>query len=236
MSTTAPTKLCTKCGIDCSGKPRTKDAQGRYMCKPCFDAVSQKAAAPKPAAKIAPKPVPVADAADDAAMMAALLESAPAALTETCPSCGNGVAEGNVICTICGYNKETGKAVSVKVSKPKRDGPGLKDILLNPKYTGLATGVVLGGLFALGFAAPIAWALFMLLGGLYVLVFSILIIIDAFRMRVLDGILTLIVPLYMVYYVLSKCERPMLKMHGCIGIVTWVGILISEQMMPALPD
>lgn len=32
-----PGKICIKCGRDCSGTPRTKDAQGRYTCRECYD-------------------------------------------------------------------------------------------------------------------------------------------------------------------------------------------------------
>ncbi len=108
-------KICVKCGTDCSGKPRTKDGQGRYTCKACFDAAAKAA---KPVAKPAPKPAPAAaPEPDDAAIMASLLESSPSSLTEMCPSCGSGMSQGAVICTICGYNKQTGRAASVKVDK-----------------------------------------------------------------------------------------------------------------------
>lgn len=31
-------KICIKCGADCAGKPRVKDASGRYACKSCVAA------------------------------------------------------------------------------------------------------------------------------------------------------------------------------------------------------
>lgn len=104
---TAPAagKICTICGQDCSSKPRTKDPQGRYTCKACLDAAQGKKAA-KPAPRAAdPEPD------SDAAMMAALLASSPAPdITEACPACGSALAAGAVLCTICGYNKQTGKS------------------------------------------------------------------------------------------------------------------------------
>lgn len=30
-------KICVVCGVDCDGKPRVKDPQGQYYCRPCHD-------------------------------------------------------------------------------------------------------------------------------------------------------------------------------------------------------
>lgn len=97
----SPSKICIRCGQDCSAKPRTKDTQGRYTCKACADA------APKPKAAAAPVP---AEPDPDAALMAALMAQAKPDITESCPSCGSGLAPGAVICTICGYNKQSGRS------------------------------------------------------------------------------------------------------------------------------
>jgi hypothetical protein len=229
MAEATGTKLCIKCGTDCAGKPRTKDAQGRYTCKPCYEG-AQKAAAPRAA-----KPVEPAEA-DDGAMIASLLESSPNSLSEMCPSCGSGLQTGAVVCTICGYNKETGRAIGVKVSKPKRDGPGLVDVLLNAKYTGLAAMVVFVGLLALGFVTPLSWAALILLGLAYIAVFWLLLVIDAFRTHVGYGVIGIIFPLYLVYFMLTKCERPMLKVHGSISAVLWIGIVVAGNMLPAEDD
>lgn len=55
MTTGTPAKTCIKCGQDCSGKPRTKDAQGRYTCRECFDKLTAARAA-QPAAAVEVKP------------------------------------------------------------------------------------------------------------------------------------------------------------------------------------
>jgi hypothetical protein len=39
MATGQPAKLCVFCGADCAGRPRTKDAQGRYYHKECYEKV-----------------------------------------------------------------------------------------------------------------------------------------------------------------------------------------------------
>src|ERR1051326_180246 len=165
-----PTKTCIKCGTDCSNKPRTKDAQGRYTCKACYDEMVKKAAATraapapvgavaaKPAAKPGPKPATesVFDGGDDGAVMASLLESSPGVITETCPSCGNGLTSGAVVCTICGYNKETGRAMGVKVlkaAKERRSGPRIS-LSMSPMMTFLICLAVFAGPVVLLLTAP----------------------------------------------------------------------------------
>jgi hypothetical protein len=49
-----PTKTCMICGVDVSGKPRVKDAQGRYACQ---GACAKEAAARLQAAGAKPAPV-----------------------------------------------------------------------------------------------------------------------------------------------------------------------------------
>src|SRR4051812_22034747 len=46
MPETATPKTCIRCGADCAGKPRTRDSQGRYMCRPCYES-AQRAADPE---------------------------------------------------------------------------------------------------------------------------------------------------------------------------------------------
>lgn len=58
--------------------------------------------------------------------MVDLIAEAPPIL-EACPACGGGLAGGAVICTQCGYNKATGRTMSVQTLKAKapraRSGP-----------------------------------------------------------------------------------------------------------------
>lgn len=115
---TGPAKICIKCAQDCSTKPRTKDSQGRYTCKACADA------APAPKRPASPKPAAAIPADDDAAMMAALMADSPADLTENCPSCGSGLVPGSVLCTICGYNKETGRTTGKTMKSAAAAGAG----------------------------------------------------------------------------------------------------------------
>jgi hypothetical protein len=119
-------KLCTVCGIDCSGKPRIKDQQGRYICKECFDKAKQTRQTQK-------NPAPAAVAATDGASEAAAegdnsfllgLGSTKASTglqgTKPCPECGRAMGTEAVVCIGCGYNTGTGKRHVVKVVKTKQ--------------------------------------------------------------------------------------------------------------------
>lgn len=164
MTAPAPTvKKCIKCGVDCSGKPRTKDAQGRYTCKACVDAAAKAVAKSVKTAK------PAAAPPEDADVMAALLTDSPGVSAEMCPSCGNGMPGGAVVCTLCGYNKQTGQTMGVHVQK----GPGkaataataalgaasaVGGLAAGPMALILATvGAVIGGVIGGGIWAAITY-------------------------------------------------------------------------------
>lgn len=105
----SPAKICTRCGQDCSNKPRTKDAQGRYTCRACYDAMMAKAAARQPVAATAttePDPLPFAD---DPLPADLLEEAAPAAGLQICPSCQSSMPHGAPICVQCGFDTRAGK-------------------------------------------------------------------------------------------------------------------------------
>ena len=154
MSSPSGSKVCVVCGIDCSNKPRTKDAQGRYTCRSCFAAVAAK---PKQA-----RPVQQPEASDEEAVMAALLASSPGpAAAETCPACGNGMAPGAVLCLLCGHNKHTGQTAGVRIEK----GPGAGSAVLAAASTvgGAAKGpaaLVLATVFGVicGLVGAAVWA------------------------------------------------------------------------------
>src|SRR5262245_56479338 len=122
-------KICGICGEDCSTRPRTKDAQGHYYCRDCYEkARQQKAAKPASApAKAAAAPAraipaarPVAPAEpsddfgliDDLAMLESSAQVVETPAVETCGGCGAIVAPGTVVCTACGFNRKTGAKLS----------------------------------------------------------------------------------------------------------------------------
>ena len=124
MTTPAPSsqaKVCVRCGKDCSNKPRTKDARGRYTCRACFDAaqgeqaITLEPARPK---RTEPRIEPVGDGVgvyemmlDDAVKEAAAVTTAP------CPGCGRALRSDAALCVNCGHNTRTGAAVTTKKVK-----------------------------------------------------------------------------------------------------------------------
>lgn len=100
-------------------RPRTKDAQSRYTCRECFDALQRQAAA-RPhqmAAPAAPAAQAEVEPAEDPAFMAALLggaadQAAPA--VRPCPECGHPLGHEVVVCTHCGFNTRTGRTLSTR--------------------------------------------------------------------------------------------------------------------------
>jgi hypothetical protein len=143
----AAPKICVRCGQDCSERKRVKDAAGRYVCQECLDkALAAKAAAQRSAAKQAEAPAiepaaaaappappapTVPDPADDGTIPLELEESpapqvarSPAGESRPCPLCGTAMRGEDVICTECGYSRETGKRLegagkAVRSKKPR---------------------------------------------------------------------------------------------------------------------
>jgi hypothetical protein len=131
MSTPIAGKICVSCGEDVAGKPRTKDARGRYYCQPCYQKLAQKHARresmPMPKAPPAARPglldLPDDVAAPDAHVLQDLIGDVPAAapMAMVCPGCRLSIPSGSVLCTHCGYNLQTGTAIGqthVQHAKP----------------------------------------------------------------------------------------------------------------------
>ncbi len=137
--TTVPAKTCQICKQDCSKKPRIKDAQGRYFCEACVaqrkaEAALLAGADPKPGPESRstpgqrPRPAVPADAPlalDDAESppLSADFWDAPSSSapnpaegvpTVRCGSCGAPMMGSAVVCTLCGYNSQTGKKLKIK--------------------------------------------------------------------------------------------------------------------------
>ncbi|MEZ6233945.1 MAG: hypothetical protein R3B68_07125 [Phycisphaerales bacterium] len=122
MSEAAASKVCVRCKVDVVGKPRVKDAKGRYLCRPCFDK-----AAPEGAKTTRPEPAAVgaggaADPGDDVFDNAAIFDLAPTASAPQggpCPGCGNFLRAGMQVCVNCGYNAATGEVLATAVGVEK---------------------------------------------------------------------------------------------------------------------
>jgi hypothetical protein len=173
-----PEKIVIRCNQDCSDKPRTKDLQGSYTCKACFDKLQAAAQAKKAApigagVKVPPRAPPVLSAApqtQEADVLAALLDGPEVSTAPICPSCAGVLAEGSAVCLICGYNRATGQQVSTKQfaaprEKTSRGGGGAggaMSFLTSPWVMFIGLTLLLGGTFFAGQEDQALMAIFML--------------------------------------------------------------------------
>jgi hypothetical protein len=121
-------KVCVVCGQNVAGKPRVKDAAGRYMCAgACQEkmAASAKQAPPASAPRVATSsptaatPPPTAKSSGDGSLLNDLISSSPMLTAASCQQCGSPMPGAAVICTRCGFNTQTGKALKTAVIKEK---------------------------------------------------------------------------------------------------------------------
>ncbi len=152
----AAAKPCAVCGIDCTGRPRVKDQQGRYLCNDCYELAKQTIqvqnapplgpiAAPEPSPFDAPLPEP------QPADMTVVLDDANDKPRESrCPECGRPLKSRHIVCVACGYDTETGKRLRMKVRRLRRSRE-LADELLDPAAARRA--LLLGCLGAIAGAA-----------------------------------------------------------------------------------
>ncbi len=117
-------KVCVACGVDCAGKPRVKDARGRYMCKACHEKSGARHAGAESAAGAmvdssggSGSVVATAKAPGDQlgggevdGGIVDVLEIAPAAAgaSRPCPACSRLMGPDAVVCVSCGYDARAG--------------------------------------------------------------------------------------------------------------------------------
>ncbi len=243
-------KICTICGLDCSNKPRTKDAQGRYVCKECMQRAQaaqlakQDAANPKPAeAAAVAAPKAAGDQGDNAFILDIVEAPEVREGQKPCPSCGKGVSEGQILCTSCGFNMKTGDRTLINVLKPvelrdkterNRGGGGGGQI---PTWVpGVAALLVIGGLIVYGVSTEdaqmtqVALSLLSLFG----MVTSITILVLAFMDSAMTGILILVTcGLYGLYWVFVKSENGYIKSMYAAYILLF---LFAVLMLAASPE
>lgn len=117
-------KVCSVCGIDVSGKPRVKDAAGRYMCSDCVQkAKAARGAQTAPKPKLVPTTTAVPTGDDDNSFLLNLGGKASMAAkgVALCTECGRALEHGAVVCVGCGFNLATGKRLQIKVHKPEKE-------------------------------------------------------------------------------------------------------------------
>lgn len=119
MSEVNRVKVCVHCAMDCSGKPRVKDTQGRYSCQACVNRLAAQALEASRRAE-APSAVATAEPGDDEADLYSLAEPEVAAVaTPTqqmgCPECGAAMKVTAVLCVSCGYQVKTGSVAQTAI-------------------------------------------------------------------------------------------------------------------------
>ncbi|GJM18992.1 MAG: hypothetical protein DHS20C14_12050 [Phycisphaeraceae bacterium] len=171
-----PSKPCVVCGGECAGKPRVKDATGRYMHQSCAKALKQDRARGPDASASAPKKPSRKTPASAEGMMDYLIEDAMEAAPEPCPNCTRARAKNAIICVHCGYNPATGKAVKTRIEKLQKEKgdktsarrSGGLPVAVSPTSATIFGVFIFGGLAALGIAVHpgffwvylVVWAFF----------------------------------------------------------------------------
>lgn len=118
-------KTCIVCKKDCSDRPRTKDAQGRYTCRTCMDRVQdQQRTSVSPEGELA---------ADDLASLAQAEASAESGLRDAtdslCPKC-KAVVGRERVCSFCGFDRELGR---LQRAKPAQAAPSPNELRARQK-------------------------------------------------------------------------------------------------------
>lgn len=248
---TRPEKICVICGQDCAGQPRTKDAKGRYYHTGCYEeakrAMEARKAAEAAAARPPPPPPPKEEVYD--VLGAAVDEMAPSpgapapagapsmgiGAARVCPNCGGALAADALICTGCGYNLQTGKQLKSKKRKargePTAGMSGLTQFLVSPMGIGLGVLVFFGIFFAVALANEPAALAYIGLASLFEFGVWITVLVFAFIEGIGQGLLTLCVPCYILYFVFGVCENQYVKVLFALAILSNVAGLFLQSSM-----
>lgn len=113
-------KICTICGLDCAYRARTKDAQGRYVCKDCLDDAERARAAAERARHV--KKLQEAEQETDLSEKAnnAWVLDLGQKTGVRCVGCGAMNAADVVVCTNCGYDSRVGDRLGTRIKRRKK--------------------------------------------------------------------------------------------------------------------
>jgi len=238
-------KVCSICGIDCSAKPRTKDAQGRYICGECVGRAKEtkqiQANPPKPKAAAAPG-AEAGEGGDDTAQNAFLLELGGKSQAleggKECPTCQAVLNKRDMICLACGFNLNTGKQMKVKVEKYKpaqgEEASGGKKEMSGASKVGLAAGVTLLATAGVAMGAPEMMKFLLILWCLAVVCIRLLIVVRAFQHSVTQGALVFFLPFYILFWVFIKNDDTNLKWIYFGNFVCGLIILTGAASTPGV--
>ena len=184
-----------------------------------------------PGAPVAQTPVP----AQAPAQQTPRPPPPPVPASGGCPSCGNPLPRGAVLCTHCGYNLATKqRIVAGRVVAPGK--PVVHADVQDPWYKTpfpyvLVLLAIFGTLFFLGKSNPPMMALLVGLLFVYFVVIHIIVTVFAFKESVGTGFLTLCFPIYGLYFVSSVSENQWLKTFYPIGYLGWIGVRVAHSIM-----
>jgi hypothetical protein len=232
---TEATKACAACGADVTAAPRVKDAKGRYFCREC--AAKKQAALAKKVSGTAGAAAPAA--AGDPDIMSKLVDDSIAKGAVSCPACRRPWKEGAVICTGCGFNKQTGQVVGTQIKQPEllkdpkapkaKSGSGGKKFAGAHWKVALVLGLLFGGGLALSavnkdFAPVFSFAV---MGYLTVLPFFAA--FDAYTSSEspLKAAAVFFCGPYMLYYCAIDTENDLLKVSAWAYLIVLVLFVVG---------
>jgi len=217
-------KTCRICGEDCSNRPRIKDRAGNYYCRDCYEKAKRKkkaAGIPKKAAPRArprrqPRPPAHEDGLDLLAELAEQESSAPTVERPCtpCESCGAPIPEGVKLCARCGYDRAKGRRAVLATAaafpgvSSSRGGAGFSlgvpEVVKEPWFAFVVPTVIQGLLLVV---APSLFAVWL---SLFSWTMLIVVLVQAFRQSMSQGLLSLCIPCYVFYFALFRMGNPYL--------------------------
>ena len=252
-------KQCVVCGEDLVGRPRVKDPKQRYYCPDCFDQALQQKRAREAQTSSDTADAPLSlDPSDDTCAETALDEvassfageqassDAPSLLDELaaqapqpsepqqqlapCEHCGQPTLVHAVVCISCGFNRETGEILAIQTNKSKADWAADAGLFISPGVVGGGAMATFGILFFLGRSVEPAAMAFFLISSIFALAVTLGILFYAFRESLGQGVLTLFVPFYALWFVYGVHNGPYLKwLYGAMLVgCALVGALLAS--------
>ncbi len=151
----------------------------------------------------------------------------------SCPSCGNALGRGAVLCTACGYNLSTGvRTVAGRPAAPgKSYSTQTKTKWYRTPYPYVALVLVtLGLLYLLGSNDRTMMVAFVGLAELYQGVVGIIVLVATFQDGLGTGFATLCIPFYSVYFVfVIKDSNTLRVLYAVFWLILFAVILIGHS-------
>lgn len=141
------------------------------------------------------------------------------AASTTCPTCHAALPAGAIICTSCGYNLRTGQRIKPQTQAPVRVPKKATGGIGTGNWIAISLLVVFGALFGLGFMNETMAAVFQVAAILFFLAIHIMVVIAAFQEGAGQGLMTLCIPCYALYFVYARSENPTLKMLYSLALL-----------------